>query len=312
MSEREFLHQVCVYRSAEEFLATTLPFIRDGLRLGDPVLAVTTPANVELIENALGADAGGVEFADAESWYGTPLATLSAYNRYVARWREHPGHVRIVGEPVWSRRTVQQVVEWQRYESALNIAFASSPAWAVCTYDARALDPAIVINARRTHPEVATGPDTASRCAEYVAPADFFRLCDAVTPLPGPPPDAAVLPFTGDLSSVRRFATFQAMRHGLTGDRVMLFVAAAVEAATHVAEQGSRRLVVRMWSSEGKVVFAITAPDVRVVDPVLGYAPPSLRERPGDGLWFVRQVCELVEIRPGDPGMTVRLHFPII
>ena len=315
MSERgtahaAFRHQACIYRSAGEFLAATLPFVRDGLRLGEPVLAVTTPANIRLIGHALGADADRVEFVDAHSWYGTPLATLSAYDRYVAQWTEPPGHVRVIGEPVWSPRTSRQIVEWQRYESVLNVAFASSPAWIVCPYDNRVLDPAVVIEAHRTHPALATGRGSVPS-SDFLAPEAFFQACDDTVPLSDAPPNAAVLPFAGDLGGVRRFATTQAMLHGVVGEPAMLFAAAAGEAVAYVAAQGGGRAVVRMWASRGEIVLEVLNPAGHLTDPFLGYRPPSLlRPRPGDGLWLTRHICEFVEIRSGEFGAVARLHFP--
>ncbi|SDN57153.1 MEDS domain-containing protein [Allokutzneria albata] len=315
MSERgtadaAFLHEACVYRSAGEFLATTLPFVRDGLRLGEPVLAVTTPANIELIGRALGPEADRVEFVDAHSWYGTPLATLSAYDRYVARWTEPAGHVRVIGEPVWSSRTDRQVIDLQRYESVLNVVFASSPAWIVCPYDTRVLDPAVVIGARRTHPALATSRGRVPS-SEFLAPEAFFLACDDTAPLSDAPPDAAVLPFAGDLGGVRRFATTQAVLHGVAGEPAVLFAAAAGEAVAYVADRGGDRAVVRMWANRGEIVLEVLNAAGHLPDPFPGYRPPSLlRSQPDDGLWFTRHVCEFVEIRSGEFGAVARLHFP--
>jgi len=46
----------------------------------------------------------------------------------------------------------------------------------------------------------------------------------------------------------------------------------------------------------------------RITDPLAG----RVRHGPDDsghGLWLVNQVCDLVELRSGDAGTTVRMHM---
>lgn len=308
-TEAAFTHQACVYRSVDEFLAIAVPFVAGGLARDEPVLAVTMPTNVDSLGHALGRDADRIEFVDARAWYGHPATTLSAYDRYVAKHRGRPGHVRIIGEPVWQRGSDRQVMEWKRYESVLNVVFASSSAWIVCPYDSRVLDPAIVSDARQTHPALMSGPDTRPS-PEFVDPADFFHTSER-DPLPQPSPNAAVLPFAGDLRGLRQFVATQAARHGLTGDPGTLFVAAVSEVAIYMLSQGSGRATVRLWVRPGDVVCDIHDRAGRITDPFLGYRPPELAARPDDGLWLTRQVSELVETRSGDTGTTVRVHFSL-
>lgn len=304
-----FAHQACIYGSDDEFLAMAVPFIADGLVRDEAVLAVTTPANIELLARVLGADADRVEFVDAGTWYGHPATTLAAYDQYVAKQRGRTGHVRIIGEPVWPERSDLLVTEWKRYESVLNVVFAASPAWIVCPYDSRALAPSIVHDARRTHPGIMVG-QTALPCPEFADPAEFFGICDRA-PLPEPPPSAAMLPFAFDLRSVRRFVATQAERHGLSGDVATLFVAAVGEVVTYLMDQGGDRATVQLWAWPGEVVCEVHDHAVRVTDPFLGYRPPDLEARPDDGLWLTRQVTDLMEVRPGDTGTTVRLHVSL-
>jgi hypothetical protein len=40
-----------------------------------------------------------------------------------------------------------------------------------------------------------------------------------------------------------------------------------------------------------------------------GYVPPARPTDRGHGLWVVRQLCELLEIRANDTGTCVRLHL---
>ncbi|WP_340684104.1 sensor histidine kinase [Amycolatopsis coloradensis] len=302
-----FSHQACIYGSDAEFLDMTTPFIEDGLTRGEATLAVTTPNNIDLLVDTLGANADRVEFVDAYDWYRHPAATLLKYhNYYTARHAERPGHVRIIGEPIWTRRSDLETAELRRYESILNVAFAESSAWIICPYDTRVLAPPVVADAHRIHPARWTGRE-ARPCPDYLDPATFVDA-GGTHPLPTPPPDAAVLPFTGDLSSVRRFVTAHAALQGLAPQQAAMLSAAVGEVADHVARHGSGRATIRLWAESGRIVCDVHEPVGRITDPFLGYLPPTLDEAPGDGLWLTRQLCRHVETCSGYCGATVRLH----
>lgn len=158
----EMVHQAGIYGSAEEFLAMAVPFIEDGLALGEPVLVTTTPANLELLGDALGARAQQLDYAETAYFGRRPPQRVDAFHRY---WRRHAGaapggRVRILAEPVWTGRAAAEVTAWRRMESGLNVLLADTGIWMICPYDARVVDPAIVADARRTHPARMDG-----RCA---------------------------------------------------------------------------------------------------------------------------------------------------
>jgi DNA-binding NarL/FixJ family response regulator len=168
------VHEALVYSTVEEFLAATIPFIREGLEGEEPALVVTKKANLSAIRETLGTDAGNVNFVDAAAWYRSPPHTLKAYDRYVrARLEEGAGRVRVIGEPVWPT-PARAVAEWKRYESAINVAWASTPVWVVCPYDAGGLPEEIVTAAKRTHPIIRTDRGTRTS-AHYTDPDVFVR-----------------------------------------------------------------------------------------------------------------------------------------
>jgi len=152
------VHEALVYSTMEEFLAATVPFIREGLESEEPLLVVAKETNLNALQEALDTDAGRFDLVDSTEWYRNPLQTLEAYDRYVRPLlEEDAGRVRIIGEPVWPRTSAREVAEWKRYESALNVAWASTPAWVICPYDANELPEEIVTDAERTHPVLRTG-----------------------------------------------------------------------------------------------------------------------------------------------------------
>jgi transcriptional regulator with XRE-family HTH domain len=167
-------HRVLAYESDEEFLAGSIPFFAEGIERSDALLAVTGEAQIGLLRDALDGDSAHVEFADSADWYRTPTAALNRYRAFVnAKFDAGATWIRIVGEPVWAGRSDAEIAAWTRYESIINLAFASSPATIICPYDARSLPGDVVADALRTHPEVSHGGD-AIACDAYRHPEDFL------------------------------------------------------------------------------------------------------------------------------------------
>ena len=169
-------HRAFVYDSDSDYVATLVPYLREGVLQGDPALAVTTNARIRRLRSALGVHAAGVDFHSSAGWYRTPLNALNKYRSYLerrlgngARW------VRIVGEPLWTGRSDIEIEQWVRYEAIINLSLAAWPATVVCPYDARSVSAAIVSGSNGTHPELANGPETTIDSREYQAEALLLR-----------------------------------------------------------------------------------------------------------------------------------------
>lgn len=305
-----FRHQACIYGSDQQFLAMAMPFLEEGLALGDPVLAVTTTANLELVNNALGARGTDVDYAESAFFGRRPAHRVAAFHRYWKRHSPAPAgtRVRVLAEPVWIGRTSREIAAWTRMEAALNVALAPTTISMICPYDTRILPAAIVASAGSTHPEQIDGLQ-ASPSPEYVDPADFARSCER-SPLPDPPASAAEFQFAGDLRGLRRFVASRATSHGLTSDRAGMLVQAAGEVGTYLKRQPAGSAAVRTWEQPGSVVCDFRQPGAAAGDPFLGLRPADLEPEPGDELWLVSQICDWVEIRSGADGCVIRLYVP--
>jgi anti-sigma regulatory factor (Ser/Thr protein kinase) len=306
------VHQASIYGSDDEFVAMAVPFIEDGLGLGEPVLVATTAANLALLRDVMGPSARDVDYAESAYFGRRPPQRVAAFHRYWSRNAEAAGdgHVRILAEPIWAGRSPAEVLAWKRMESGLNVLLSGTNIWMICPYDARVAHPAVVADARRTHPANVEGRDV-HVCPEYVDPAAFAGACDAA-PLPEPPADAAVLAFDGDLHAMREFVAAVAAEHGLEGEPVTLLVVAVGEVVAEVVEDGSGHATVRVWEQLGSLAVDVHDPGGPWADPFAGYhRPDPLREpEPGDRLFLARQLCDAVDVRSGDAGRTVRLQLP--
>jgi two-component system, NarL family, nitrate/nitrite response regulator NarL len=169
-------HEALVYSSGDELAAGAAPFLQQGLALGEEVLVVLRETGRSVVEQALGGDAGRVEFADAVTWYQSPEHVFQQYTRYLGDCLERgASRVRVVAEVLWPQSSATaDVAGWKRYEAGISAAMASVPVSFICTYDTRELPAAIVTDARRTHPVLRTATGALPN-AHYMPEAEFVR-----------------------------------------------------------------------------------------------------------------------------------------
>jgi MEDS: MEthanogen/methylotroph, DcmR Sensory domain len=312
--EGAFQHWACIYDDDKQFLETAVPFLTEGLALGEPVLAVTTPANLELLGTALPDRSGDVDYADSAFFGRRPPQRVAAFYRYwksrgSTREGSQPARrVRILAEPVWAGRSTREVTAWTRMEAALNVTLAPTTISMICLYGAQTLDQDIVSNALRTHPAQVAGSHV-SPSVHYADPAAFARSCDT-GPLADPPASAAAFEFDGDLRGLRRFIADRAAALGVGGDRADMLVLAVSEVGAYLKSRWPACATVRAWEQPGAVVCDFRQPGASISDPFIGLRPAELVPGDADGLWLANQICDWMEIRSGADGCTIQLQVP--
>jgi transcriptional regulator with XRE-family HTH domain len=167
-------HRLLTYGSDEEYLAAAIPFFAEGMERSDSLLAVTTEEQIGLLRDSLADRAGHIEFADSAEWYRSPGTAMDGYRTFVNEKLEAGvAWIRIIAEIAPGSRSNAEIPAWTRYESLVNLAFASSPTSFICTYDDRSWPADVIADARRTHPELTDGT-TAAVNLEYRGPEDFL------------------------------------------------------------------------------------------------------------------------------------------
>lgn len=303
------LHRALPYGCKEEFLAGVIPFIREGLDRRNPIHVVTTSCHADWLRATLGAAAQRVVFSESSAWYRHPARALAGLHRIVRLLGTDGPRVRIIGEPLWTTRTARELTEWFRYESLVNIAFASTNATFVCTYDTRMVDSAEVDRVARTHPEL-IGPCSTRSSPSYTDPVVFNDECDK-SPLPEPPSSAATLEFyhTGKHAEWPAFVVAHAVWAGASEQHVNQLMLAVEEIADNAIVHGGGRGLLRIWTSRRTLVCEVSDAGAGLIDRLAGQLLPG--PGPGWGLWLARQVCDLVEMRSSAEGTTVRLHLAL-
>src|SRR5260370_8224602 len=147
---------------------------------------------------------------------GTNPARISpAWHQFVESQAVTGRPLRGIGEPIYPERSAAELIECQRHEALLNVAFDAGPAWRLlCPYNTSALAADVVEEAHRSHPYVAY--DHTSIASGLYAEAATARA-PFTAPLPKPPDLRATLVFDGTcLRPVRRLASTEPPPPALT------------------------------------------------------------------------------------------------
>lgn len=307
MSVDAFRHDAFFYSSGAEFLAEMAAFVAGGLAAGEPVLVALPGDRSDRLRGALGDRAADVCFLDMEAVGRNPGRIIPVWRDFVAD-RCADGHpARGVGEPVWPGRSGDELVECRHHELLLNLAFDPGPPWwLVCPYDVGALDPAVVDEARGTHPFVLEG---GARRPSPAYGGTASAVATIAEPLPDAPAGAEEVAFDGErLGAVRELVARRGAAAGLAGDRVAALVLAAGELATNSVRHGGGGGVVAVWEADGSVVCEVRDAG-RLPDPLVGRSLPGPDEESGRGLWLVHQLCDLVQVRSSAAGTAVRARL---
>jgi anti-sigma regulatory factor (Ser/Thr protein kinase) len=305
--KKAFVHEALFYAGEADFVDRAASFIRDGMNADEAVLVMVNPAKIDLLRSVLDGEADPVQFADMAEVGRNPARIIPIWREFVERHARDGRRFRGIGEPIWAERSPEELVECERHESLVNLAFAGPPAWwLICPYDTEALEPSVLAEAARNHPLVLE--------LDILRESTSFRDLDAVAtpfdlPLPEPPGRPVVTTIrAGHLDAARRFVARHAGAQGLDRARTDDLVFAVNELATNSLLYAGGRRVLRMWPTHQEVVCEVRD-DGQIDDPLVGRASPSPDWEGGFGLWLVNQLCDLVQIRSFETGSVVRLHM---
>jgi len=304
-----FRHEALLYSGQADFVDQVLPFLQEGIAAGEPILVVESHQKIGLLSDALGTSAEKVMFADMSEVGANPARIIPAWDDFVQRYGAEGKRMRGIGEPIWKGRPQDELVESQRHEALLNVAFGNGrPWWLLCPYDTTQMDDDVIQEAMRSHEFLMEG-GSSRRSETFIGIDASGEPFDAW--LGQPVPAFSEIGFGVDsLLKVRGEASRFALRHGLPARRATQFVTALNEVTTNSILHGGGTGTLRMWRQDDKVVAEIH--DAGDFD-----QPLADRRAPGPstidprGLWLANQLCDLVQIRRVPDGTVFRLHMKI-
>jgi anti-sigma regulatory factor (Ser/Thr protein kinase) len=301
MKRRGFQHEALVYDGPADYLAGTIPYLQEGLEAGERLLVAVGPEQAELLRAELGTDAEWIQFADMREVGRNPASIIPLWLDFVDGSGGAP--VRGIGEPVWAARSAAALLECQLHESLLNFTFDRGPGWSLlCPYDAGTLGEEIFALVGYSHPCL-------NRHGHREPSPRFEPIHDPFAgslPPPQEPPETLSFDVTG-LGEVRRRVADAAGAAGMSAGEVADLVTATSELAANSVVHGGGSGTLRLWSEDERLLVEIEDRGL-IEEPLVGRIRPDVNQEGGRGLWLANQLCDLVQIRSGASGTSVRLH----
>ena len=302
-------HGAAVVSSEEQLLSVALPFLDEGLRVGD-LVALTCPAEtVGLIGRELGERARAVESDPRMSLLGSRAPdALTMCGRYLERaTASGSGRLRVLAEVDFG----SDPADWregQRFESVYNRLLGNAPVAAICLYDERRLPAPVVESAAATHPELVDGTSWKTS-STFQDPGVYVPSL----PMPREPMEDGEPVFAVDDAR-----TLAGLRHQLgaviagvvTGrDQQEDLHLAAAEIAANAFRHGSRPVSAKVWTDGDRLVCVISDRGTGYTDPLSGFVPAHGLDLSagGMGLWLARKLWDHVDVLPTPEGLSVRL-----
>ena len=293
-------HLAFLYRGANEYLELMLAFIRDGMDRAEPVFAALPGDLGWRVRADLGAAGRQLAVADISELGRNPARITLALWTFAGQHAKQ--RIRVVTEPLWPGRTDAEAAEVMKHEALVRLAVGAADGQILCAYDAGRLSRARIDGACHAHPEIlergARRPN-----GGYRAGAGSQREAD----LPAPPARAGLIAYRSELRSVRQLARRHGERAGLSANRCADLILAVGELTANTLAHTAGGGTAHIWTTGHEVVCQIHDGG-RITDPMAGRKRPP-PDSPGQGLWVVNQVCDLVETRSGPSGTTTRLHM---
>lgn len=302
-----FRHEGFLWSGEDEFLAGTVPFIRQGLEAEQPIMVAVIAPRIELLRAVMGSGADRVRFVDMAVLGRNPAQIIPTWREFVAEHAADGQAVRGIGEPIWPGRRPAEVTECQLYEALLNLAVEpDTPLWLLCPYDVQDLAPDVITEAQRSHP-VLFEDQNHRRSTLYGGPRHAATIFESDLP----PVQVAGSHRTfgrEDLQALRNDVTNHALAAGLSPARSADLALAVHEVTANSVKHGSGKRVLRIWVEHDSLVCEVSDHG-RITDPMIGRKTPERDDEKGRGLWMANHLCDLVQVRSGHTSTTIRIHI---
>jgi len=303
-ARQSYRHEAFLWHGRADFVEGLVPFVTEGLDGGEAVMVALPPEHIGWLADELGPRASEVCFVDMVELGHNPARIIPAWQDFLDRSCGHGRPARGIGEPIWPGRGCEEIREALLHEALLNLAVDPHlPFWLVCPYDVEHLGPEVLADVGRSHPAIATSSSYVGS-GSYRGQDHARALFTENLPALGSPA-ADVWVSERELDETAEQVTLQAIASDLLSDSVLNLTEVVRELVTDSVHRGAPRVRLRLWDEPDELVCEVA--DRTVVDDFLigRRLPPAPRQDP---VWFANQVFDLVQVRSGTAGTTVRLH----
>jgi anti-sigma regulatory factor (Ser/Thr protein kinase) len=303
-----YVHDALFFDSTDQLVEVAVPFLLQGLAAGEAAVVATGPATSSLLRDAVDGDPR-VHIIEPGDAYRTRTPSAITTFRRLAEMRSAEGtkRVRVIGEVDYGT-TERDWLEWQRYESVINVALADWPLWGLCVFDTQRLAGPVLESARYTHTSVVTAAGRRPN-PDFVAPEEYLRAL----PVPAEPLERSTprlwAPDVDDFIGLRHAVAAELATVRAPRDLVEDFLLAVDEMMSNAVRHGEPPVSLGLWIGGDRVVCTIADQGPGWDDPYAGYGPAHGDDlsRGGMGLWLARQLCDHVDISSAGGGAQVRL-----
>lgn len=299
-----YKHEALFYRGHAEFLSRTVPFVQEGLAMGQPVMVAVIEPRLQSLRDALGEDAAAVRFVDMGRLGANPAQIIPAWQRFVDEHALAKQPMRGIGEPIWAGRQPEALLECQFHEALLNLAIdPDTPMWLSCPYDVDALSEDVVAEAQRSHP--ALMDDAGYRgSTSYGGLHHVNQIFHTGLAEPAQLPDRLVVE-PNTVGNAREMVIRRAEECDLDRTRIQALATVMTEFAMNSIISSDGQCVMRVWQDDRALVCEV-AGHSHCDDPLIG------RVEPGDdaaarAAWLANELCDLTQIRSTPEGTVVRV-----
>ncbi|MFN8040168.1 MAG: anti-sigma factor RsbA family regulatory protein [Acidimicrobiales bacterium] len=306
-----FHHEALLYDGVAEYAELLVPRVRAALGGGAVVLVIVPADRLALLRPHLDdhrTPAGDLTFEDMDEVGANPARILPRWQAFL---EEHPGRPLFgVGEPASpgpAARLDEAVVHEALLDATLAGAARAVDLTVLCPYDRTTLPTDVLAAAATTHPVVvdaADGPRPSATYAPTAITAD--QLGPALLPAPtGVRPVRFSASGISDVRHQLRLAVTPLAR-GRVDDVELATAELLANSVVHGGGAGE----IRHWVDGRRLVVEVRDAG-RITDPLVGRRRPDPERPGGRGLWIANRLADLVQIRSGAHGTTVRLSFEL-
>jgi hypothetical protein len=126
MPTANYRHEALFYSGEADLLDRTEPFIRGAVENDEPVLVAISRTKIERLRALIGRMEDKVRFVDMAEVGSNPVRIIPVWQEFVDEHAESGVRLRGIGEPIWAERSPEELVECERHEALLNLAFADA------------------------------------------------------------------------------------------------------------------------------------------------------------------------------------------